>query len=290
MTRDQKTTIYLYCEGQNTEKDYFGYFKSAKYDIEVIPGSGLTRMNIVETAIGNFNTKSKTEKVLCEQKWILLDYDGNQGQIDQEFLEAKKLAEENGFRVAYSNMCFEYWLLLHFEDFKQPTMIIGKSHSKWLCTKINEHIKNYNKTHQECPVDLYDPDSKKITQDLFMVFKAIDPKNNKERILNAYERAKAMFESKPGNPYEEPVTNVFLLLEELEIIVPNYYAIVFNKKKKQNEKVDVFPKLDKTGKPTGTFFYHKNNSTNKTKIDESEIMKDRYKFNSSSISQNKLKK
>ena len=35
-----------------------------------------------------------------------------------DFNEAIRLAESNGFQVAYSNQAFEYWFLLHFNIYR----------------------------------------------------------------------------------------------------------------------------------------------------------------------------
>ena len=43
--------------------------------------------------------------------WVLFDRDNN-----KDFDEAITLAKNNDIRVAWSNSCFEYWLLLHFKE------------------------------------------------------------------------------------------------------------------------------------------------------------------------------
>lgn len=45
--------------------------------------------------------------------WVVFDKDDN-----QDFDEAIALAKKEGLNVAWSNECFELWLLLHFQDLK----------------------------------------------------------------------------------------------------------------------------------------------------------------------------
>lgn len=41
---------------------------------------------------------------------MIFDYDGH-----DDFWDAIKFARKNGFQVAFSSMCIEYWFVLHFE-------------------------------------------------------------------------------------------------------------------------------------------------------------------------------
>ena len=46
--------------------------------------------------------------------WCVFDCDDNTNSM---LRNAWELAEKNGYRIAYSNPCFEYWYLLHFDDY-----------------------------------------------------------------------------------------------------------------------------------------------------------------------------
>lgn len=45
--------------------------------------------------------------------WCVFDRDDN---TNQNLYAAEQLAEHLGYRVAFSNPCFELWILLHFRD------------------------------------------------------------------------------------------------------------------------------------------------------------------------------
>jgi len=45
--------------------------------------------------------------------WCVFDCDDN---TDAMLRNAGEMADKNGYRIAYSNPCFEYWYLLHFAD------------------------------------------------------------------------------------------------------------------------------------------------------------------------------
>ena len=45
--------------------------------------------------------------------WCVFDRDEN---ISAMLRSAGKMADKNGYRIAFSNPCFEYWYLLHYTD------------------------------------------------------------------------------------------------------------------------------------------------------------------------------
>ena len=99
--------VILYCEGRNTEPSYFELLK--KNNCKVVPGHGIgSCVEFVEEANKKYNCLSRTQRKKYSQKWLVYDYDGH-----EDFAASIKIARQYGFRVAFSNMCIEYWFVLH---------------------------------------------------------------------------------------------------------------------------------------------------------------------------------
>lgn len=201
----EKPTILIYCEGKNTEPSYFNKFRLTSLTVDSF-GEGRNTLSLVERA------KKISEKKSYDQVWCVFDADpkpDNPKQLDN-FNKAIVLANNLGFRVAYSNQAFEYWLILHFEDHQGGAMdrsIYGD--------KINSYVNKLG-VH-------YDYDgSKEIHQDLFNLLESIvyiDRDNNQySRRDIAIKRAEKIYNNlehtNPGE--EESSTTVFKLVSELK--------------------------------------------------------------------------
>ena len=113
-TRTAYEVVLIVCEGL-TEVTYFDNYKSKlkTFGIEVkaISDEHNDPIGIVKDAI----KKLKEEK--AEHTWCVFDRDHHtQHQLNQ----AKQLAEKNKIHIAFSNPCFEIWLLLHFKYSSAP--------------------------------------------------------------------------------------------------------------------------------------------------------------------------
>lgn len=214
----------LYVEGRNTEKSYFDLLKRANCTIEPITvrGSGINRCTrFVSEASNAFSHLPAKERNKYKQKWLIFDYDGR-----DDFAEAIKTARTNGFHVAYSSMCIEYWFLLHFENHDgKPVPICGQSHSEAQIRLINKHIQNCNKT-AKYKVALYDSAQKLVSEDFFDLLMAIDPVTHESRALTAMKRAMAIHATKvsKGSEFSESVTTVYELLQALGVFVESKYG------------------------------------------------------------------
>lgn len=126
--RNRKYTyhILIACEDENTEPYYFNKFKLMfeeiwpKETLFLKPiGTGRNSLGVVKRAIEERTTlASESNRSTIDQTWAVFDKDdldkseGNK----RNFNEAFKLGKSENVRIAYSNECFELWLLLHFED------------------------------------------------------------------------------------------------------------------------------------------------------------------------------
>ena len=107
--RELKQSFLIICEGINTEPEYFKAFRLTSASVKAI-GEGLGTTRLVEEAIIVKELETRKHHVY-DQYWVVFDKDQSS---DETFSKAIKLAEKNGFKVAYSNQAFEYWFLLHF--------------------------------------------------------------------------------------------------------------------------------------------------------------------------------
>ena len=207
--------ILLYVEGRNTEPSYFDLLKRSNCtQIPVtVRGHGIGAcVDFVNEATGKFNSLPAKEKAKYKQKWLVFDNDGH-----EDFAEGIRLARNQGFRVAFSNMCIEYWFMLHFYNHDGSAIPLkGDSHSKAQIDEINKFINRYNRDN-DANIKLYDEGSKKVEEDFFDLMLAIDATTHHHRIVDACQRASEIHQTKKrdGSEFSESVTTMYELLEEL---------------------------------------------------------------------------
>jgi hypothetical protein len=134
-----KETFLIYCEGENTEPEYFKSFPvRTDTRVEAI-GLGMSRTALVKEVI---KRKRKNEDKNLNI-WVVFDRDiryDNQVQDNQDFNNAIYLAEKNKIKCAYSNDCFELWFLLHDE------YIETEMHRTQIFRKLSDKLElNYEK-------------------------------------------------------------------------------------------------------------------------------------------------
>ncbi len=116
----------IVCEDQKTEPDYFAQFQT-RFDslfpekrtvyLESV-GTGLNSLGVVERAIEERDRLQNEASTHIDHVWVVFDKDsldqtaGNRNRFDAAF----KIANKERINVAYSNECFELWLLLHFNE------------------------------------------------------------------------------------------------------------------------------------------------------------------------------
>lgn len=123
-------------EGTETEVNYFKNIKqiiesSFRNNITVdkislrVEGTGRSTKVLVNEAI------KKRSLGTYSEVWVIFDKDDN-----KDFDEAITIAKKEGLNVAWSNECFELWLLLHFQDLKSAV-----SRTDYY-SKLSSHFKN----------------------------------------------------------------------------------------------------------------------------------------------------
>jgi hypothetical protein len=176
--REVKQRFLIVCEGEKTEPKYFEGFRVPKTVID-IQGLGENPSNLVKSA------KELKEQGDYDQVWCVFDRDA---WTIEDFNNAIKNAEDQGFRVAYSNEAFELWYVLHFEFLNT-----GIPRKDYLC-KLTSLLKRTYKKNSE---RLYDELFEKQTTAI----------RNAENLIKSYD---------PQMPVKDnPSTTVHLLVKEL---------------------------------------------------------------------------
>lgn len=118
MARKRKSKVHLkpeigiYCEGES-EKQYFtmlnqkyraSNIKTKRVKIDSIGESGI---RLIEAA------RKKADYLHQEQVYAVFDRDE---KTNDELLRCKKLAKKLKVKILFSSICFEIWILLHFEN------------------------------------------------------------------------------------------------------------------------------------------------------------------------------
>lgn len=171
-----------------TEYNYFTNFiddsniHTKLVEVKVLP----TKKNTPKELINFLKTKREAKS---DELWAVFDHDAHPNLGD-----AFNNAQTNNIRIVFSNIAFEYWVLLHFEDTSRP---FSKSRDIIGYLKQQNHFPHYQKGDNS----LYE-----------MI---------KDKTATAESRAKrnrkAMKEANPGarNFEINPYTNVDELLESI---------------------------------------------------------------------------
>jgi hypothetical protein len=109
--------ILIVCEGKKTEPLYFNGLAKRLLTVDVVQARGTDPVSIVKDAAEQKKRRlkesySSTTLLAYEHVWCVFDVDAH-----PNLENALATAKDNGIRVALSNPCFEYWLLLHFVRF-----------------------------------------------------------------------------------------------------------------------------------------------------------------------------
>ena len=131
-TKDPYKTILIVTEGQ-TEKLYFESFEVLTLTVETVDLQGQTKLRLIETT-DNLLANGSTD---YDEVWCIFDMDVKQGAKEfADFDNAIKSGQTKGFKIGYSNDCFELWFYLHYHytDQKHHRSFYYKAlGKKWNC-------------------------------------------------------------------------------------------------------------------------------------------------------------
>lgn len=123
-TREPNKRVLIYCNGAQTEKNYFESLQASlrlpSVTVEVIP-SGNSRLSLVGFVLRDLKEKGITIKAGDVAVWVVFDVDSlpkgggnNPAAIAAQADAAQKFCREKNLGPIVSNECFELWFYLHF--------------------------------------------------------------------------------------------------------------------------------------------------------------------------------
>jgi hypothetical protein len=115
--RSLRPKIFVYCNGEIAEPEYFRTIKNSlcipqAIEINHSHCKGKSPWELIEFAIEKKKEVDELDKI-----WCVFDIDHYLEENKQKMNEAVRAAKVEGVNLAWSNICFELWLLLHFIPF-----------------------------------------------------------------------------------------------------------------------------------------------------------------------------
>ncbi len=147
--------FHIFCEGEKTEpyyiNGYINHYHSDKRNIVVVEDTNKnTPVQLVEVAI-----EHKKKNPNGDVYWVVFDRESVIKYSHELHLRAKNTAESHGIKIAISNVCFEFWLLLHLKystaSYSSYDDLISKSNLKTLLT-----AKGLKKEYDKADILIFD--------------------------------------------------------------------------------------------------------------------------------------
>src|SRR4051794_16354484 len=146
-TRRPRECILVVCEGEETEPNYLeGLRKSislSTLDVQIV-GEGAEIVGVVAEAVRlkeerEAEAKESLRLAPFDEVWCVVDTERRNDNPSWE--RGVDRAAALGLHLAWSNPCFEFWLLLHFER-------IGRSFDGFAVLRpfLSKHIPHYAKS------------------------------------------------------------------------------------------------------------------------------------------------
>lgn len=113
----------IFCEGEKTEPFYInGYIQTfvnpeRKTVVTIEKTRKNTPVQLVEVAI---QAKESRVSLPNDEFWVVYDRESIAKYSDTLHAKARQRATSKGIKVALSNVCFEYWLLIHLVNTQSP--------------------------------------------------------------------------------------------------------------------------------------------------------------------------
>lgn len=130
-TFQTQESVLLICEGQRTEP---GYFKALKNIFRI-------RSYALEFSApadpNSIAAEALEKREIYDHVWAVFDCDRHPG-IEQ----VKNRCRQAGVKVAFSNPCFELWLILHVQDMDR---VLNHNQVQALCRKLLPYPKDKKK-------------------------------------------------------------------------------------------------------------------------------------------------
>lgn len=191
-TRKQKTSILMVCEGE-TEEKYLkalkSYYRLTAVKVEVKNAKVESAQEIVKTAKKEIEyAKRKGSGIKFEEVYCVFDNDNKNMQT--EILPAVNQMIKEGFLVIYSNISFEMWLGMHYDDF----VLRPYRNPQLVESELKRYDENFHKTKYD--VNKYiNKISKAKSESKSLISKNVDyPKSCEELKVNPYTNMAKLIE------------------------------------------------------------------------------------------------
>jgi hypothetical protein len=130
--REERAQVLVVCGGVATEPAYFRGLKKERRNPAVrvvVESKGVDPASLVRFAA------QKRDILGCDEVWCVVDVD------EFDISGALAVARKENVRLAISNPCFEYWLLLHFESCVAPLTCYDDA-----LRRLLKHLPRYDKS------------------------------------------------------------------------------------------------------------------------------------------------
>lgn len=212
--RDVKSKIYIFCEGDKTEPEHIRAYiryrhpnctrlRKAEHPVNIEKSNKNTAVALVTEAVAYKKRLEHKE----DQVWVVYDRESEAEYVDKLHKQAYDMAKSHDIKVAISNVCFEYWLLLHLRE-QAPGM-----------TDCDTLISSpaFRGAFREIGIERYEKKAGKaeaVSQALMSDDYLVNATQNAERINKQTIAASQASEKKP---YQlKPYTNVYELLQAID--------------------------------------------------------------------------
>lgn len=193
-SRDVKPTFRIYTEGQETEINYVKGYIDDYLKVKGYYGYSIFARKPKNHSPYGLLSTAKDELVSGDTVWLVFDRDGHD-KIPETFQEAKDV----GINIAFSSICFETWILMHYNKYTTKQYA---SYEDLKSDKLQEYI----------------PDYEKAVDSLFSIVAEEDGKGLRRAKANAEKLCLEMIKNYPGRQIYElnPYTNVHELLNSID--------------------------------------------------------------------------
>jgi hypothetical protein len=209
-SRDVKPVFHIFCEGETEEAYLHGYinkFYSENRRLKVIRIEEATK-NTAKELVGE--AIEFQEKENCPEGdifWVVYDRESEQKYSAElhkiAYDKARAKPKPKNISIAISNVCFEVWILLHFQATVRPY-------------NSYDELKTHSQLREECKKrGLLDYD--KADKQVFEILKKIEIDQARKRAERMNQSTKNSADPSWTKPYQwNPYTNVHELLDAID--------------------------------------------------------------------------
>ena len=141
-------------EGEKTEPNYLKKVRDrlrlAVADVDIVHPEGTDPLTLTRRAIDLKNARIReaktSSKIPYDEVWVVFDLEKPHDEHRRLADQAKQLGGAKGIRFAYSDPCFEFWLLLHEEYTTAPFTDCDE-----VKNRLKRHWNDYSKGQTPSP-------------------------------------------------------------------------------------------------------------------------------------------